>query len=211
MARIMKMLIAIFLFILLFITVAQVRGFIENRPKNYAVRKYPSAKAMARWTDFSGDYVVKRISDGRTLMHHKKSFMDETKISANDARVTIQQSGSTNMTLVYDRQYGASLATNVISIGKTTNPWSWVWDNGKAVYEEKYLGVGTFLPGIVSGRYTSIVSKNDDSSLTITSTYKSGGRLFWLMPWEDPVDCSIIKLMPVAQEQTNSMTDPARD
>jgi hypothetical protein len=119
----------------------------------------------------------------------------------NNAHVAIRQSGPTNMTLVYDRAYGAALATNALFFGKsTTNQWTWVWDNGKAEYVEKYQGRGTMMPGSISANYTCIVSKNSDSSLTVTSTRNSGGRWFWLMPWNDPENRSVLHLMPIVSD-----------
>jgi len=186
-------------------------GCFDRPPKNHAKREYPSAEAMTMWTDFSGDYAVERIQYGRYRMNHR-SFIDETEMRTNNAHITIRQSGPTNMTLVYDR-YGDALTTNALFFGKSvTNRWTWVWDNGKALYEEKYQGHGTVIPGIVmpgivsvNANQTCIVSKNDDSSLTITSTIKSDGRFLWIIPKSNPEDCSILKLVPVVPEQTNSV------
>jgi hypothetical protein len=42
-------------------------GCSDKPPKNHAKREYPSAEAMSKWTDFSGDYAVERIKDGWTF------------------------------------------------------------------------------------------------------------------------------------------------
>jgi len=171
-------------------------------PKNHAVRAYPSAEAMAKWTDFSGEYVVRRITSGQYLAPHR-FFLDES-LMRPDAHVTIQQSGPSNMTVAYEAAYGARLATNAISVGKGTSPWTWVWDDGKAVFVESYHGQGTMMPGIVSSRHTCVVTKNDDSSLTVESTKRSGGRLLWVKTWQDPVDRSVIRLVPAKPPSTPS-------
>jgi hypothetical protein len=169
-------------------------GCSRNPPKNHAVRAYPSAEAMAKWTDFSGEYTLRRITQGRTRANHR-SFIDECCVSSN-AQVSIRQSGPSNLVVVCETIYESQLATNAISIGKGDTPWTWVWNKGKAVYVSSYHGQGTMQPGTVSSRRTCVVSRNGDGSLTVESTRKSGGRWFWVMTWKDPVDQSVIRLVP---------------
>ena len=57
---------------LLFVLVC---GCSDKPPKNHAVRVYPSAEATEKWTDFSGDYVVKRITNGLYSMSHHQSVI----------------------------------------------------------------------------------------------------------------------------------------
>ena len=103
--------------------------------------------------------------------------------------------------IIYETEYESYFETNVISVGKGETPWTWVWDNGKAVFEDSYKGQGTWQPGFASGCQTCTVSKNDDASLTIISNWKSSGRWFWVIPVEEPegklVDQSVIQLVPV--------------
>src|SRR5690606_18318992 len=101
----------------------------DTPPKNHAVRNFPSAEAMEKWTDFSGEYIANKLTDGSIRNRHK-GFVEERWLRSN-ANLEISQHGSTNIVVVYETLHGSLLTTNTISLGKRASPWGGSGTMGK--------------------------------------------------------------------------------
>jgi len=170
-------------------------GCSGEAPKNHAVRTFPAEESMLKWTDFEGDYRLQRVVDGRIQGRHRM-FFNESLVASN-AIVKMHHRDASNIVVSYETKYDGYWQTNVIEIGKNATKWGWIWTDGVAIFLEKYYGHGIFLPGIVYGEKSCTIEKNQDASLTIRSSVRKGGKFFWIRRWEEPVDCSVVRLVPV--------------
>ena len=181
------------------LTISLLCGCSGNPPKNRARRVFPSTLAMSKWTNFEGTYRLERVADPVHIYTHK-AVINEAWVGTN-ATVTIRQGGSSNIVVIYETHDLGFLDTNVITVATTADSWGWIWNNGVAEYLDRYQGRSAVYPGTAYGEQFCAISKNDDSSLTVVSSRRSGGRLFWIKNWSKPLNKSVLRLIPLPPEE----------
>ncbi len=137
--------------------------------------------------DFSGTYIFLK-SNCSGYFRTGNPFVSATSIS-NNSEVVIQQESDRMMTIVYYWSNGVIQTKELVFQPKTFN-----WNQGCLYYvadSPSTVGLAIF-PGIAKKSRTSVMSKDSEGNLTISSTFEEKGLMLFVIPFKDHIEYTIV-------------------
>jgi hypothetical protein len=150
--------------------------------------------------DFSGEYLAEIKKTRLYTTSMANPFLPD-HLAFSNAHVTIIQHGMTKMTVISQPTRGKAITNNI-----TINGWQWRWGSNRLEYANTIIGSGLGLgifPGIVKCKSRcSVEAVQADCdvrhTLRINLVNQDGGLMFFISPWSDPEDSSVVILSPIS-------------
>ena len=150
----------------------------------------PSGRSQTydnKHADFSGTYIFLK-SNCSGHFERGNPFVATTMI-LNDSEVVIQQESDRMMTIVYHWANGVIQTKKLVFQPKTFN-----WNQGCLYYvADSYPTAGlAIFPGIARKSRTSVMSKDSEGNLIISSTFEEKGLMLFVIPFKDHIEYTIV-------------------